>query len=134
MSPAMHGDQGLLHDILHPRHIADAPPNEPPDDVLQCHTGPIFGQVMEERFSEGPPARHTFRGLTSLTEYKWEGRVLTSICKTEGKAAVSTNRRWVAPFEGSAEEEMVVVNEYFGHEGAPAVRYTRTYRRVVEAE
>ena len=100
--------------------------------VLHCHTGPVFGRVMEERFEEGPPVTHSFRGLTSLTTYEWEGSILTSNVRTVGKPSLSTNRRWVAPFVGSNDHEMVVVNEYTRHSAEAPVRYTRTYRRVAD--
>ena len=100
-------------------------------DVLMNHTGPAFGRVMEEAYVEGDPVRHSFRGLTSITEYRWEGNVLTSTVRTEGKEDLAINKRWVAPHVGTLEQTMVVVNEYVKAPGRKPVTYTRTYRRVL---
>lgn len=110
------------------------------EGVMHCHTGPLFNRYMEERFEEGPPAEHSFRGMTSLTEYYWVGSVLHSTVRTIGQKSLARNRRWVAPMvpmngadaSGDGECKMVVVNEYWRDESKPdeKVVYTRTYTPV----
>ena len=110
------------------------------DDALHCHTGPVMGRVLEERFCEGHVARNTFRGVTTATEYVWEGRVLTSTTHNESTATVCRSRRWVAPYvhgKGSevsvtGDAEMVIWNECTRRPGEAPVVSTRTYRRVEE--
>lgn len=97
--------------------------------VLHNHTGPVLGRVIEEVYEDGGMHRATFRRVTSVTEYRWEGPVLTSIARTEGQSlGVTRNRRWVT-LTAAGVEEMVVVNSYTKAEGDEPVVYTRTFRR-----